>query len=128
MAIHVDDEGYEVGYGKTPEHTKFKKGQSGNPKGRRRKASEPFLYEDPIKVLLRQNIETALIIDKKMPVYLGLLKVMLKKGLHGDTKAVQILLDRTNGLNSILDEQKRKLTEADEAFLARLRKDVEQWG
>jgi Family of unknown function (DUF5681) len=25
---------YEVGYGKPPRHTRFKKGQSGNPKGR----------------------------------------------------------------------------------------------
>ena len=25
---------YDVGYGKTPKHTRFKKGQSGNPKGR----------------------------------------------------------------------------------------------
>ena len=25
---------YEVGYGKPPKHTRFKKGQSGNPKGR----------------------------------------------------------------------------------------------
>jgi hypothetical protein len=27
---------YEVGYGKPPKHTQFKKGQSGNPKGRRK--------------------------------------------------------------------------------------------
>jgi len=25
---------YEVGYGKPPRHTRFKKGQSGNPRGR----------------------------------------------------------------------------------------------
>jgi hypothetical protein len=25
---------YEVGFGKTPQHTRYKKGQSGNPKGR----------------------------------------------------------------------------------------------
>lgn len=28
---------YKVGYGKPPEHSRFKKGQSGNPKGRRKK-------------------------------------------------------------------------------------------
>lgn len=31
-----DDEG-RVGYGRPPKHTQFKKGQSGNPNGRRRK-------------------------------------------------------------------------------------------
>ncbi|MDU8912248.1 DUF5681 domain-containing protein [Aestuariicoccus sp. MJ-SS9] len=30
----TDKRKYEVGYGKPPEHTRFKKGQSGNPKGR----------------------------------------------------------------------------------------------
>jgi hypothetical protein len=29
-------EGYEVGYGRPPKHSQFRKGQSGNPKGRRK--------------------------------------------------------------------------------------------
>lgn len=33
-----DDREYDVGYGKPPEHTRFKKGVSGNPKGRPRGA------------------------------------------------------------------------------------------
>ena len=31
------DEGYSVGYGKPPKHTRFVKGKSGNPRGRPRK-------------------------------------------------------------------------------------------
>jgi hypothetical protein len=31
---------YEVGYGKPPVHTRFKKGQSGNPRGSSRKSRE----------------------------------------------------------------------------------------
>jgi hypothetical protein len=34
MVVHVGDDDYEVGYGKPPEHAKFKKGKSGNPRGR----------------------------------------------------------------------------------------------
>ena len=30
-----EDRNYEVGYGKPPKHTRFKPGQSGNPKGRK---------------------------------------------------------------------------------------------
>jgi hypothetical protein len=33
-AMSSDDEDYEVGYGKPPKHSRFKLGQSGNPKGR----------------------------------------------------------------------------------------------
>ena len=31
---HDDGDDYEVGYGKPPRHTQFKRGQSGNPRGR----------------------------------------------------------------------------------------------
>ena len=35
-------EDYEVGYGKPPRETQFKKGQSGNPRGRPRKSDSDF--------------------------------------------------------------------------------------
>lgn len=37
-----DSPDYEVGYGKPPQHSKFKKGQSGNPKGRPPKEKGPI--------------------------------------------------------------------------------------
>ena len=33
-SLPEQDEAYAVGWGKPPRHTRFKKGQSGNPKGR----------------------------------------------------------------------------------------------
>jgi hypothetical protein len=35
-----DDRDYEVGYGKPPAHTRWKPGQSGNPKGRPRRTTD----------------------------------------------------------------------------------------
>jgi hypothetical protein len=40
---------YEVGFGKPPKQTRFKKGRSGNPRGRPRK--RPDLYSELTKVL-----------------------------------------------------------------------------
>jgi hypothetical protein len=37
-----NDEDDKVGYGKPPKHSQFKKGQSGNPKGRRKSADKPL--------------------------------------------------------------------------------------
>jgi Family of unknown function (DUF5681) len=57
---------YEVGYGRTPKHTRFKPGQSGNPKGRKRKP--PSLLPD-LKRVFDQVMSEKLTItqgDKKM--------------------------------------------------------------
>ncbi len=37
----------DAGYRKPPKHTQFKKGQSGNPKGRPRKGKSPIGQDSP---------------------------------------------------------------------------------
>jgi hypothetical protein len=78
---------------------------------------------------LRQNITDAVdLTDKNMPAYMFMLKVILRKGVtKSDTKAMQMLFDKTNGLASILDEKQREATEADKAILRALREDAEKW-
>ena len=46
--------GYDVGYGKPPKDTRFKPGQSGNPKGRPRgsKNKRPGMHEERMKDLI----------------------------------------------------------------------------
>jgi hypothetical protein len=57
-----DDRPYEVGKGKPPKNTRWKKGQSGNPKGPRRRAPLPDLN-------LRQIL--AEIVNETVPVTMG---------------------------------------------------------
>jgi len=48
----------EVGYGRTPKETRFKPGESGNPKGRPRKRIDPdqvIEYELERKITLKEN-------------------------------------------------------------------------
>jgi hypothetical protein len=72
--------------GVPPEHTKFKKGQSGNPKGRPPIRDIKVVLQD----LLSQEKNGTQLID-------GLMSVVVNKALKGDLKAVDMLLSYTFG-------------------------------
>ena len=74
--------------GVPPEHTKFKKGQSGNPKGRPKSALRDI--KDVLKDLLSQEKNGTQLID-------GLMSVVVNKALKGDLKAVDMLLSYSYG-------------------------------
>lgn len=88
MAKHDDD--YKVGYGRPPIHSRFKKGKSGNPDGRK-KGSKNFatvvksVLFKPMSVKGRQN--------RKIPLIEGLLNQLAQRAFDGDHKAVDQLLD-----------------------------------
>ena len=67
---NVDDRPYEVGNCKPPKHSQFKKGQSGNPKGRKRKASI-------IDMTAREMVSK--IVSELIPVRIGNRQVTLPK-------------------------------------------------
>lgn len=51
-----DQDSYDVGFGKPPQHTRFKKGQSGNPNGRpKRKKSTKELFDEAWQVEVTVN-------------------------------------------------------------------------
>lgn len=76
---------YKVGYGKPPAHSRFKPGQSGNPKGRPRKAGPSAerilsILDEPVRVRKGNTI-------RKMSPFEVTVRQIVGKALKGDIKA-----------------------------------------
>ena len=80
---------YEVGYGKPPKKTRFKKGRSGNLKGRPRK--KPDLYSELTKVLREKVTLTQDGQPEKVTVQEALWLRLRTEALHGELWAVKLV-------------------------------------
>ncbi|HXC43334.1 MAG TPA: DUF5681 domain-containing protein [Candidatus Dormibacteraeota bacterium] len=80
-----------VGYKKPPRHTQFKPGQSGNPKGRPKKAAT---LPDVLSKELRTRVP---IVNngkrKKVSLLVAIMKQHLNKAANGDSKAAAMVLN-----------------------------------
>lgn len=84
------DEPYAVGYGKPPRDTRFKPGQSGNPKGKQKgsksfKATVGAILNETIKVQTPQG-------TKRITKLEALVHTSLNSALKGDAKAADQVL------------------------------------
>jgi len=80
---------YEVGYGKPPEHSRFQKGASGNPKGRPKGARN-------LKTELEEELRERIVVreggvEKKVSKLRAVMKSLAAKGVHGDVRASALL-------------------------------------
>lgn len=82
---------YPVGYGKPPKNTQFKKGQSGNPKGRPKGSANPDVLIR--KLLLKPVTVTQNGKATKVPVIEALLTKVLSMAASGDHKALRLAWD-----------------------------------
>jgi hypothetical protein len=81
---------YPVGYGKPPRHSQFKKGQSGNPKGRAKGTRNlPSLI---MSVLNERVTITENGTRRKITKLEAMTKQLANKGASGDPKATQLLI------------------------------------
>lgn len=82
---------YEVGYGKPPKATRFKPGQSGNPKGAKKKVAI-----DDVRIMVEDVLaEPVTLREGGREIKVSRLEAMLRtqrlKALQGDSKAVKAM-------------------------------------
>lgn len=82
---------YSVGYGKPPKHTQFRKGQSGNPKGRPKfaKGLNTIIREEMLAKIPVRTRRGERYIPRAQAMVLKLLELAGK----GDMRALRLLLD-----------------------------------
>jgi hypothetical protein len=82
---------YEVGYGRPPQHTRFKRGQSGNPKGRPRESKNlPTLLTEALnqRVIVAENDGRRRITKRE-----AIITQLVNRSAKADLRAIKILLD-----------------------------------
>lgn len=108
--------GYEVGYGKPPEQTQFKVGQSGNPSGRPRKKKDSELPAlDLTRTYIKREGRRMITIReggkaKSVPVIEAVMHAMSIKAMQGSIMAQRTVLDHQ------LKEDARVRAEREERF------------
>jgi uncharacterized protein DUF5681 len=97
------DGNYSVGYGRPPEETRFKPGQSGNRKGRPKGSKNlTTLVTEELRrpVILKENGKT-----RRVSKAEAIVKQLVNKALGADAKSTIIVLDEMRRLEALADGQ-----------------------
>ena len=113
---------YEVGYGKPPSHTRFKKGQSGNPRGR------PCGSKN-LKTLLSEALNEPVIITengrrRKITKREAIVREVVNCSATPDWRAVKIVFDllrHIEGQTEPASHEPSLFTAADEKVIEQLK-------
>lgn len=116
------EDDYEVGYGKPPRHTRFIKGQSGNPRGRPPGAKN-------LKTLLSEALNETVIVTenggrRKVTKRQAIITQLVTRSATADFRAIKILLDMLREIESQTEPappETSAFSEADEEVLDQLR-------
>lgn len=90
---------YEVGYGKPPAHSRFRPGQSGNPRGRprgsRNKPPPPALHEERLKALILEEAYRTISVNdasgaRAMPMAQAVIRSVAVNAAKGQQRAQRL--------------------------------------
>lgn len=122
--LGADPASYEVGYAKPPQHTRFKPGQSGNPKGRKRASKSTG-------TLLREILNETIVVregsrEKKLTRKEAWLRQTMNGALKGDAKASATMIGLLREVGQIEpepvspnDDARSRLAEEDYEIMRR---------
>jgi hypothetical protein len=80
-----------VGYCNPPRHSRFKPGQSGNPRGRKRRKTE---LNDMVEQVTTARVQVTVDGRKRtMPALEAILMLQVRKALEGDARASRFILE-----------------------------------
>ncbi|MFT3731774.1 MAG: DUF5681 domain-containing protein [Hyphomicrobium sp.] len=106
---------YTVGYGKPPKYSRFKPGQSGNPKGRPKGARE-------FSVELAEEMKQMISVTeggrtRKVSKQRAMIKALFAKALRGDCKAAQLIVGHSKLFTGRAELPPRELEQFDQLIL-----------
>ena len=113
---------YAVGYKKPPPHTRFKKGRSGNPRGR-------LSGSKNLQTLLRDALNEPIMVTEnggrhKITKREAIIKQLVNQSAIADWRAVKILLDLLREIDGQAEptaDETAAFSTADEKVIAQLR-------
>jgi len=114
-----DERDYEVGYGKPPRHSQFRRGQSGNPRGR------PAGSKNLATLVNEALNEPVIVVEnggrRKISKREAIIKQLVNRSAKADWRAIKILLDIVRELEGRIEPQT-----AESSFSAADEKVIEQ--
>jgi hypothetical protein len=113
---------YEVGYGKPPRSTRFKKGQSGNPRGRSSGSKN-------LSTLLSEALNEPVTVTengrrRKVSKREAIIKQLVNQSANGDWRAVKMLLEILRDIEGQTEpaaDEPSAFTAADEEVIEQLK-------
>lgn len=121
-----EDHEYPVGYGKPPKSGQFKKGQSGNPKGRPKGSLDYTTYVQ--QMLSAQVTVTESGKRKRVSSLQAALMRLAEKSLKGDMRAIEKVLSLATDMADELEARRegRKISGRDEEIMERFKQSLRE--